>query len=257
MDTNSYILTIAGFDPSSGAGLTSDIKTFEAFGLYGLSVCTSVTVQNDQTFKASHWQASEVILDQINTLFERFEIDTVKIGIVENWHTLNLIVARLRTLNPRIKIILDPVLKASAGFDFHSEDDLSILDQILDQIFIITPNYDEIKQLYPEKNINETITHISTKTNLYLKGGHRQDKKGWDEIYTNNSLMVSIRPTVDKIYDKHGSGCVLSATLAAYLKLGLSLEEAAVNTKSYMEKFLNSNKSLLGTHSYGNLLKRL
>ena len=90
MDTNNYILSIAGFDPSSGAGLTSDIKTFETFGFYGVSVCTSITVQNDINFKASHWVDSEIIINQITTLFDRFNIDTVKIGIVESWDVLNL-----------------------------------------------------------------------------------------------------------------------------------------------------------------------
>ena len=171
MKEKSYILTIAGLDPSSGAGLTSDIKTFEAHNLYGLSVCTAVTVQNDVDFKSLHWIDTNVIIQQIETLFERFTIEVVKIGIVQNWQTLSVIIENLQQLNPNIKIILDPVLKASAGFDFHSEDDLDILDSVLDKIYLITPNYEEIQNLYPEKSIQETIEHICSKTNLYLKGG--------------------------------------------------------------------------------------
>lgn len=76
-----YILSIAGFDPSSGAGVTSDVKTFEAHNLYGLSVCTAVTVQNDVDFEAVYWVEMRTIMQQIETLFRRFQIDIVKIGI--------------------------------------------------------------------------------------------------------------------------------------------------------------------------------
>ena len=74
-----YILTIAGHDPSGGAGITSDIKTFEAHGFYGLSVCTAVTVQNDIDFKQCKWISKEIILSQIETLFDSFDIKVVKI----------------------------------------------------------------------------------------------------------------------------------------------------------------------------------
>ena len=86
------ILTIAGFDPSNGAGLTADVKTFETLKCYGLSVCTANTIQDDSEFKACHWMPVEVILDQIEVLFKRFQINYVKIGIVENWETLSLLV---------------------------------------------------------------------------------------------------------------------------------------------------------------------
>ena len=245
-----YILTIAGFDPSSGAGLTSDIKTFDAFGLYGLSVCTGVTVQNDIEFKACDWVKTETILAQIETLFERFTINTVKIGIVENWVVLQQIVDKLLELNPEVKIILDPIIKATAGFEIQTVFERSReLDYIFSKCYIITPNYDEIKALYPEKDIEETIEHIASLTNIYLKGGHREDKKGWDELYHSKIVQVNIEPIAEKIFDKHGSGCVLSSTLASNLELGIPLEDAVVETKRYVEEFLNSNEGLLGTHN--------
>jgi hydroxymethylpyrimidine/phosphomethylpyrimidine kinase len=247
---NKYIVSIAGFDPSSGAGITSDIKTFEAHGVYGLSVCTAVTVQNDIDFKNCQWIPSEIILQQIETLFERFQIPVFKIGIVESWATLLLIVTKLHELNSDIKIILDPIIKASAGFDFHSNENQDILDQIWDKCYIITPNYDEIQLLYPKLDIEETLEYISSKTNIYLKGGHRTDKKGWDELYHSGIVMVNIPPIIEIIKEKHGSGCVLSSSLACNLLLDIELEDAAREAKNYTENFLNSNDSLLGTHKY-------
>lgn len=250
MEQKSYILTIAGFDPSSGAGITSDIKTFEAHNLYGLSVCTAITIQNDITFKDCIWVDVTVIISQIETLFERFPVSAVKIGIVQSWKVLEDIINILYILNPTITIVLDPILKASSGFDFHTSSDLKILSNILEKCDIITPNYDEIKDLFPNKSVDQTIAFIATKTNIYLKGGHRSDKKGWDELYHSGIVQINVKPGVDKIHDKHGSGCVLSSALASNLSKEIGLEDACRNAKRYTEQFLNSSTSMLGNHNY-------
>ncbi|CAM1361770.1 Hydroxymethylpyrimidine/phosphomethylpyrimidine kinase [Tenacibaculum soleae] len=250
LNKNNYILTIAGLDPSSGAGITSDIKTFEAHGLYGLSVCTAVTVQNDVDFKDCIWIDKTVIINQIKALFERFSISVVKIGIIESWDVSLEVIQTLKRLNPKIKIVLDPILKASAGFEFHTSKNLKTLEKVLDNCNFVTPNYNEIKALFPDKNIEETIEFIASKTNLYLKGGHRKDKKGWDEVYYNKIVQLNIPPIANKVSEKHGSGCVLSSALAANLASNFLIEDACKNTKLYVEEFLNSNDSLLGTHNY-------
>jgi len=247
---HTYILSIAGLDPSSGAGITSDIKTFEAHGFYGLTVCTGVTVQNDVDFKHCEWISQEVILSQIETLFNRFEINIVKIGIIESWHLLSVVLDKLHALNSEVKIILDPIIKATAGFDFHTTENQELLDVIWEKCYIITPNYDEIKLLYPTLDIEDTLEHISGSTNIYLKGGHREDKKGWDELYHSGIVIVNIPPNTENISEKHGSGCVLSSSLACNIALEQELEDACKSTKHYTETFLNSNKSLLGNHIY-------
>ncbi|NMM47728.1 hydroxymethylpyrimidine/phosphomethylpyrimidine kinase [Marinigracilibium pacificum] len=253
--SNRYILSIAGLDPSAGAGLTSDIKTFEAFGNYGLSVCTSVTIQNDIDFKASHWVETNIILDQIDILFDRFTIEVVKIGVVRNWDTLATIVDRLKIHNPAIKIILDPILKASAGYEFNENSNSSILDNILQRICMITPNYQEIQLLYPAKTIRETIAHITRHTNLYLKGGHNETEKGTDVVYINGKKPLVLSPRLSTVYEKHGSGCVLSSALAASIASGLTLEDSSRKAKQYTEQFLASNQGLLGTHQSFSLQK--
>ena len=250
MDKNEYILTIAGLDPSSGAGITSDIKTFEAHNVYGLSVCSAITVQNDISFNDCQWVAFEIIIAQIDILFKRFKISVVKIGIIESWQILSKVIDKLKSLNPEIKIILDPIIKASAGFNFHLTENQNILDNILKKCYVITPNYDEVKQLYPHLSIQDTIKHISKLTNIYLKGGHRTDKKGWDELYYNEGTIASFPPIANNVFEKHGSGCVLSSSLASNILLNNSLENASKNAKRYTEAFLNSNKSLLGEHIY-------
>ena len=249
---HNYILTIAGHDPSGGAGISSDIKTFEAHGLYGLSVCTAVTIQNDIEFKNCFWIDTEVILSQIEVLFQRFDISVVKIGVIKSWESLSIILDKIHSLNSTIKIVLDPIFKASAGFDFHSNENQNLLDSILGKCFIITPNYNEIRNLYPKLGIEDTLEHISSLTNIYLKGGHRTDKKGWDELYHSNIVMLNLPPNIETIKEKHGSGCVLSSALSSNIAKEVELEDAARNTKYYTEVYLNSHDSLLGNHIYPN-----
>ncbi|WP_106790937.1 hydroxymethylpyrimidine/phosphomethylpyrimidine kinase [Aquimarina sp. Aq78] len=251
-----YILTIAGFDPSNGAGLTADIKTIEALKGYGLSVCTANTIQNDVEFKTCYWTDIDVIKSQVEILFDRFAIAYVKIGIVQSWKILNTIIDVLLEKNNAIKIVLDPVLKSSSDFDFHSSngnsDDQDNIEKqfeaILGKIYLLTPNYDEIEKLYSSKTIEETIADISSKTNLFLKGGHRKEAVGKDELFTTSGKNFMFNPKRQNVSEKHGSGCVLSSAITTYLALGFPLIKACYRGKRYTEKVLNSNGSLLGYH---------
>ncbi|MEW7289852.1 hydroxymethylpyrimidine/phosphomethylpyrimidine kinase [Aquimarina sp. 2304DJ70-9] len=254
------ILTIAGFDPSSGAGFTADIKTFEALKCYGLAVSMANTIQNDIEFKACHWTDVEVIKNQIEILFDRFDINFVKIGIVQNWKVLNEIIDLLLKKNAKIKIVLDPILKSSSDFNFCNSNVSSSapdfnrdcienqFDEVLNKIYLLTPNYQEIEKLYPDKTIEETIKFISAKTNVFLKGGHRKEAVGKDELFTKNGGYFVLNPKGQKNSEKHGSGCVLSSAITAYLALGFPLLKACYRGKRYTEKVLSSNTSLLGYH---------
>lgn len=241
-----YILTIAGFDPSGGAGLVADVKTFEQLRCYGLSVCTANTVQNDTDFVDCHWMPLAQIQAQINVLFDRFTIDFVKIGIVQNWSTLQAIMNVLLERNPTVKIVLDPVLKSSSAYEFHGSEDLS--DNLLSKLFLITPNYDEVQQLYEGLSIEETTARVTKQTNVLLKGGHRQDKKGYDQLLTQEGKVFGLQPKLKNVSPKHGSGCVLSSAITGYLALGYPLLKACYRGKKYTEQLLSSNPSLLGYH---------
>ncbi len=252
MKNRPYILTIAGFDPSSGAGLTADIKTFEAMKCYGFAVCTTNTIQNDVEFTACHWIDVTVVKNQIAILCKQFSIEFVKIGIVQNWDVLDEIIDFLLEQNPTIKIIVDPVLQSSSAYSFrqdiNEEASRIKLDQILSKIYLLTPNYQEIQQLYAGKTIEETIAVISSKTNLFLKGGHRENHIGKDELFTVDKKQYSLNPKLKNSSEKHGSGCVLSSAITAYLALGFPLLKACYRGKRYTEKFLSSNTTLLGYH---------
>ncbi|MEP0479567.1 MAG: bifunctional hydroxymethylpyrimidine kinase/phosphomethylpyrimidine kinase, partial [Nonlabens sp.] len=188
------------------------------------------------------------------TLLERFTIIAVKIGVIKSWDILLEILTVLRGYNSSIIIVLDPILRASAGFTFHNSQNLDVFEKVLENCDFITPNYEEIQELFPDKSIEDTIKFIAQRTNVYLKGGHRIDKKGWDEVYYDQVKKLVLPPILTSpIFEKHGSGCVLSSALASYLSHGLSIEDACKNTKLYIEEYLASNETLLGTHNYNNL----
>lgn len=245
-----FILSIAGFDPSGGAGLLADVKTFEGLGGYGLAVNTANTVQNDVEFKTCHWTSEEILLQQLELLLERFPLEVVKIGIIENLQVLDRVIGKLLMRNKDIKIIWDPVLKSSSGFLFQEPQEFQKnLELILERIFLVTPNFDELKLFYPDLDMEETIRKISSITNLYLKGGHRKEKIGLDELFTTEGETLTFQPNRTDCSEKHGSGCVLSSALAAFLALDHSLPEACQRAKDYTEKILASNETLLGYHN--------
>lgn len=247
MHKRPYILSIAGFDPSGGAGILADVKTFESLKCYGLAVNTANTIQNDKEFKSCNWLSWENIKGQLDILLDRFPIQFVKIGIVENWVTLEKIVDHLHAKIDDVKIILDPVLKSSSNYEFHSPE-IEKLETLLSKIFMLTPNSLELKKLYPNITKEEACEQISNNCHLYLKGGHRENNPGKDELFSRDTKHYALNPKMKGISEKHGSGCVLSSAIAAHIALGFPLLKACFRAKRYTEKFLSSNPSLLGFH---------
>jgi len=243
-----YALTIAGFDPSGGAGLLADIKTMEQHRVYGLSVCTAVTVQNDTTFEDVHWCNLDLISQQLNLLFQKFPVKYCKIGLVKNWNYLLAIINLIHQTDSSIKIILDPILKASAGFDFHQTTDRALLSEILKKIFLLTPNLIELKRIGDWLGEEEIEDWLIQHCNLLVKGGHSNTQKGIDYLYYNKEVF-SLKPKSITSYQKHGSGCILSAAITANLAVGMNLNVACQKAKNYTLDRLQSNKSRLAYHN--------
>jgi len=247
MKKRPYILSIAGFDPSGGAGVLADIKTFEASKCQGISVITANTIQTDVDFFDCIWTDLELVKKQTEVLFKRFPIEIVKIGIVESWKILEELIELMCSFNPNIKIVLDPVLKSSTNYDFQHNFDEETFLKVLEKIYMLTPNYIEIQALFPDKDIETTIKSIQAKTNLFLKGGHNETLIGKDYLYTKEGKIYTMNPKLKPIYPKHGSGCVLSSAIAAQLALGFPLLKSCFRAKRFTEKYLGSSKELLGS----------
>ncbi len=237
-----FVMSIAGYDPSGGAGLLGDIKTFEQVQVQGLGVCTAMTVQTASQCLGLEWQTLDSILSNIDVLMKNYPVDVVKIGVVKNAGFIIQIVEKIKSFNPAAKIVWDPVLKSTSEFSFFDLNTIPQLKNILWQIDLITPNYNEYKILDEAQLFDNSCS-------LLIKGGHREDKIGTD-VLSEKGKKISIDPSNSSVYyPKHGSGCVLSSAIAGYLAKGENLETACRNGKRYIEKFLTSNPTLLGFHS--------
>ena len=243
-----FVLSIAGFDPCGGAGLLADIKTFEQLKVYGLSINTAATLQTENNFISIKWAGENDILKALETMLNHYAVKAVKIGIVENVTVLKSIVSLIHQKNASIKIVVDPVIKSSSGFNFWNQPIYEqLLYETLSKVFLITPNYKEVLQLMPAENAKAAAQKLSAYCNVLLKGGHNKNEMGVDYLYIKNRVE-SLEGNTDGMYAKHGSGCVLSAAIAANLALDVDLFSACKNAKKYIEQFLSSNNTLLGYH---------
>jgi len=244
-----FVLSVAGFDPSSGAGISADLKTFEMNHTYGLCVCTAITFQNDNEFDGMEWISFSAIQKQVDVLFRKYNIDAVKIGLISDFIMLNNIIDYLLNYKPSIKIIWDPILKASAGFDFHQRIDFELVVKILKKLFLLTPNIPEVIRLGVNSNDPSlSAMQLSKYTNVYLKGGHSNDGNVDDWLFTKEG-HYKIEGKRIASGEKHGSGCVLSAAIAANLAKGMSLKESCNHARLYINQYLQSTTTLLGYHN--------
>ncbi len=247
-----YAVSIAGFDPSGGAGLLSDIKTMEANAVYGLGVVSALTYQNDIAFEKLDWTAPKKILHQLEVLHARFSLRYIKIGLVEDFSVLLHVISWLQLHIPGAVIVWDPVLKASAGFSFHDQVDHHLFRDLLPAVACLTPNKPEAQALFGVDDLHERLLEQSRYTAIYLKGGHDNDAVyATDVLYHRQRTWIFSNHRVSK-GEKHGSGCVLSSALISGLALGMDIPVAAHHANAYTHQFLASNDTLLGYHSLTN-----
>ncbi len=242
------VLSIAGFDPCGGAGVLADVKTFEQHQCLGMAINTGITNQVEDDFISVTWMLVDDIIEQIKILTDKYNIDFVKIGIIENLNTLHAVVSFLKDQNKNITIVWDTVLSASSGFHLIENIDKIKLKEVLNHVFLITPNTNEVKKLCGINDETEAANYLSSYCNVLLKGGHSETNKGIDVLFHNASIMKIEKQTSKNIYPKHGSGCILSSSITANLALRNNLETACKKSKEYIETILSSNTNLLSYH---------
>ncbi|MDW9382041.1 hydroxymethylpyrimidine/phosphomethylpyrimidine kinase [Chryseobacterium sp. JV558] len=245
MQERPYVISVAGFDPSGGAGLLSDSKTFEQSKVMGLGVCTALTLQTASECLSLEWRPLDEVTKAIQVLMGNYPVSAVKIGIVKDAEFLAKIIETVKTGNPETKIVWDPVLKSTSEFTFFDLETLPQLKETVNKLSLITPNYNEYKVLKENNLLPDT-----DRCSLMIKGGHRKDLLGTD-VLVEKEKEILLHPQDDHeiCFPKHGSGCVLSSAITAELAKGKNMETACKQGKLYIEKFLKSNSSLLGTHS--------
>lgn len=236
------VLSIAGFDPCAGAGVLADIQTLQHCKVNGMAVVTALTSQNEDKILNIEWESMTTIESQLHALFQKYTFDVVKIGIIKDLFTLDQVVDLLVTHYTKVKIVWDPILRSSSGFDFIKTTDHSLLQKILAKVFLITPNLSEYEQL---KNV---LPQNKKKYNLLITGGHKEGNDTSDILIDNddNEIRIVGHRIVDTT--KHGTGCVLSSAIAAGLSKGMELQVACTYGKRYVEGYLKSGTGKLGAH---------
>jgi len=242
-----FVLTIAGLDPSGGAGILADIKTFEQHKVSGFAISTANTIQTECQFYEIQWTDLSFVIRSIETLFLNYKISAVKIGILSSLYDLSRIISTIKLLSPSTKIVWDPVLKSTTKFEFLNIKDYLDLNKIISKIDLLTPNYNEIEILFPGFISKNYWKENQLPTNILLKGGHNETAIGTDLLFLKNEIL-ELFPSDKKCFEKHGSGCVLSSSITSNLALNQTITEACKNAKIYIENYLNSTSTLIGYH---------
>jgi hydroxymethylpyrimidine/phosphomethylpyrimidine kinase len=233
-------LTIAGSDPSAGAGIQADLKTFAALGVYGASVVTALTAQNTKGVFAIHDVPADFIAAQMDAVFSDLEISAVKIGMLANAAAIGAVAARLDRHRAR-NVVLDPVMVASTGADLLRADAMDALRKLIGRIGVFTPNLFEAAALLEvtmakdeaEMRVQaEKLRALGAKAVL-IKGGHAGGKESIDLLVDTNGCERLAAPRI-ATKNTHGTGCTLSSAIAAGLAKRLPLQDAVREAKAYV-----------------------
>ena len=241
------ILTIAGSDPSSGAGIQSDIKTFSTFDCYGLTAITAITSQNSSRFSRVEAVSSDILASQIDSLFSDFKINSIKIGMVFNSSIIKTIHKKISKKD--IPIIVDPVIKSTSGGRLLEKNALQDYKKyIIPMSTVITPNIYELELLSGNKIKNENDISKSVSilkkigaTNVAVTGFEKNNKI-LDYIFLENDEFTMSSNKISM--QNHGSGCNYSAALVASITKGNNLKESIRIAKKFAYESIKNSKKI-------------
>jgi len=236
------ILSIAGSDPSGGAGIQADLKTFSALGCYGMAAITALTAQNTIGVRGVHIPPADFLAQQLDAIFEDIHVDAVKIGMAGNAQTIHVIAAALKTHKPAY-VVLDPVMVATSGDVLLQDDAIAALkSELLPLADIITPNFPEaeiltgMKQARAPEELTDALLGLDVKA-VFLKGGHGKGDESNDLFLSAGTTELMKAPRINT-KNTHGTGCTLSAAIAAYLARGKTPIDACRKAKAYLHEAL-------------------
>ena len=244
------VLTIAGSDPSGGAGIQADLKTFTALGVYGMSVITAITSQNTQKVNSIYSLPAKTVKDQLEAVISDIKPDFIKIGMLSNTGIIESVVDIIKKYKLK-NVILDPVMVSKSGSCLLEEKSFNILKtRLIPRAFLITPNIIEAEILTGIKISDlESIIYTAEKLiemgakNVLIKGGHLKDDNCKDLLLTANKFIILSRKRI-KTKNTHGTGCTYSSAIASFLAKGLKLEIAVHKARDYLHLAIRNNITL-------------
>ena len=250
-------LTIAGSDSSGGAGIQADLKTFTALGVYGASVVTALTAQNTQGVQAVEVPSAAFIVRQIDSVLADLRVDAAKTGMLANIEVVRAVAARLAGTG--IALVVDPVMIATSGDALLTPDAVAAMrDEMMPLAYVVTPNLAEAARLLDTAVATtvEEATHqagaLSARAGVpvLVKGGHGSGGDAVDVLSAGGQIRTFSRPRVETRHT-HGTGCTLSAAIAAGIAQGFPLEGAIAMAKDYVWRGLEAGRTLGVGHGNG------
>jgi hydroxymethylpyrimidine/phosphomethylpyrimidine kinase len=243
------LLTIAGSDSGGGAGIQADLKTFHAFGCYGMSVLTAITAQNTLGVQAVHDLPAEFVALELESVVSDIGVDAAKTGMLSNAEIIHTLAQKIRQLQiPHL--VVDPVMRAKGGDPLLRDDaQQALIEEIVPLAEVITPNLPEAEvlsriQIKSNDNMKKAAEIIYQKgaQNVLVKGGHREED-ALDILFDGSEFTEYF---AEKIPTKntHGTGCTYSAAIAANLALGKNVKEAIATAKKYITEAIRNSLNL-------------
>ena len=245
------LLSIAGSDPSGGAGIQADLKTFSALGCYGMAAITALTAQNTQGVTGVHVPDASFIAQQIDMIFADVRVDAVKIGMLGSPEIVHAVADALTRHKPS-HLVLDPVLVATSG---HSLGAPGVVEAMREKLFplasVITPNLPEAARLAgvdmpaDEAGLEHLARLLAGQgvRAVLVKGGHLSGATAEDVLFEGGQVSRFPAPRVNT-KNTHGTGCTLSSAIAAHLAKGLPLAQAVQASKDYLTQALRAADAL-------------
>jgi hydroxymethylpyrimidine/phosphomethylpyrimidine kinase len=234
-------LTIAGSDSSGGAGIQADLKTFAALGVYGASVITALTAQNTRGVAGIHVVPAAFIAAQLDAVFGDLAVGAVKIGMLANTATIEAVAAGLDRYEQH-NVVLDPVMIAASGDRLIAPEAIETLRRVLiPRALIITPNLPEAAALLDcavaasEADMRRQAEGLRAAgaRAVLIKGGHGEGPESVDLFVDDAAELRLPAPRIATV-NTHGTGCTLSAAIAAGLAKGVALAQAVADAKAYV-----------------------
>jgi hydroxymethylpyrimidine/phosphomethylpyrimidine kinase len=250
-------LTIAGVDPSGGAGVYADIRAFSSFGVFPTAAITSITFQNTQGVFGAEHQSARSVRAQIEPILDDYTVDAVKTGMLPNREIIDE-VARLVQERGLRNFVVDPVVRSTSGFDLIDGDALtSLIERLFPLSDLITPNIPEAERISGIAIDSEQDVHSAAEVmrsqgarNVLIKGGHLhfgQSETGRrvarDYLFLDGELTV-LEAEYHETTATHGTGCTLASAIAANLALGNDLRESVEIAKRFVNEAIRTSPGI-------------
>jgi hydroxymethylpyrimidine kinase/phosphomethylpyrimidine kinase len=252
------VISIAGFDPSGGAGTLADIKTFAAFGCFGAAAITSLTFQNTVAVYGAAHQSAGVLRSQLEPVVSDFQIAAVKTGMLPTRETIE-VTAEVIEKHALPNVVVDPVIRSTSGFDLIDEAAMEFLvERLLPLADVITPNMAEAERLTglevkdldgmkqaaariherAQSAVPESQPAIPRRRAVLVKGGHLETE-ATDVLFDGREFRLFRAPKI-ATRNTHGTGCTLSSAIAALLAREYEINEAVAQAKQYLTEAIRA-----------------